>query len=62
MYRYVDTQLLIRIEEVELAVSSKAYVKGIELQNEEGDFVLSTNYFDGKAEREKGGSYEAIKN
>lgn len=48
-YNYRNPQLSVRREGSELIVTAAAYASGVELQNENEDWVLSDNYFDMEA-------------
>ena len=45
-YHYADPELSCRVEGDQIVVSAKAYAKGVEIQNENQDLLLSDNYFD----------------
>ncbi|MGI6254040.1 MAG: beta-mannosidase [Acutalibacter sp.] len=45
-FHYADPQLSCRVEGDEIVVTSKAYAKSVEIQNENEDLLLSDNYFD----------------
>jgi beta-mannosidase len=45
-YRYADPKLTCRVEGDEIVVTAQAYAKGVEIQNEDEDLLLSDNYFD----------------
>lgn len=45
-FKFEDPCLACRIEGDEIIVSSKAYARSVEVQNENEDLVLSDNYFD----------------
>ena len=45
-FRFADPRLGLRLEGDEIVVSSRAYAKGVEIQNSGEDLLLSDNYFD----------------
>ncbi len=45
-YKFINPQLMVRVEGDELVVTAAAYAKDVELLNENEDWVLSDNYFD----------------
>ena len=45
-FHYEDPQLRCTVEGDKITVSASAYAKGVEIQNEREDLVLSDNYFD----------------
>ncbi|WP_026507751.1 beta-mannosidase [Butyrivibrio sp. MC2013] len=45
-YKYRDPQLKAYLDNDEIIVESAAYARGIEIQNENEDLILSDNYFD----------------
>lgn len=45
-FRFLDPQITVTVEGDELVVTAKQYAKGIELLNENEDWVLEDNYFD----------------
>lgn len=45
-FRYENPHLSYHLEGDEILVSAAAYAKGVEIQNEQEDFILSDNYFD----------------
>ncbi len=45
-FKFVDPQLSARVEGDEIVVTSKAYAKNVEIQNEDERLKLSDNYFD----------------
>ena len=45
-FQFADPQLSCRVEGDEIVVSAKAFARGVEVQNENEDLLLSDNYFD----------------
>ncbi|MDR0556878.1 MAG: glycoside hydrolase family 2 protein [Treponema sp.] len=45
-FHFVDPKLSCRIEGDAIVVKAEAYAKGVEIQNEKQDMILSDNYFD----------------
>lgn len=52
-FKYEDPKLSCRMEGNEIIVSSRAYAKSVEIQNENEDLILSDNYFDLNADEKR---------
>ena len=45
-YRFLDPELVCRVEGDEIVVTARAYAQGVEIRNGNEDMLLSDNYFD----------------
>lgn len=45
-FRFLNPELTVDVDGDELVITSKAYAKSVEIQNEDADLLLSDNYFD----------------
>lgn len=52
-FRFEDPELTVRLEGDEIVVKAKAYAKGVKIENDNDDLVLSDNFFDLNAEEKR---------